>query len=220
VEWTRTDAIWNGAEDEYRKLLTRLQGNDAQIQRFYEGLWISEDNAVYADHLTSHHILEGFQFDYSKMRKIFLGVDYGDANWTAVLVILKDEDGEYAVDAEFKFKREAPSDIVKKLRVGLAKYQKEDWTVYIDPSAGALKRELEKAGVTVINAKNEISNGIATVRNLLSRQELFIRVECEELIREMYGYRYKNPELSDAVLSKDDHFCDALRYAIHTERGL
>jgi PBSX family phage terminase large subunit len=221
VNWKRSDAIWDGADEWYEKeLLPSLQGNDAQIKRFYEGLWVSEDDSVYAGHLTNHHILRDVDIDYDAMQKIFLGIDYGDAHWTAITVICKTVDGEYVVSEEFGFKRTAPSDIVAGLQKGLAKYGLKDWTAYVDPSASALIRELQKSGVKAIKAKNDISAGIAVVRNLLAKQELFIRAECAELVKEMYGYRYKNPEASDAVLAKDDHFVDALRYGIYTEHGL
>lgn len=215
IRWGMADAIWDGADEYYAGLKLEYKDNPVFYQRYLLGEWVAGDNTVYPQ-FTHRHILKDVDIDYSMMKDIYLAADYGSTHPTAILVILQLLTGEYVVDKEFKFEKTAPSDIVRTLSLGIREYNKINWTVYVDPAAQALKDELRKYGYKVVNALNSRSDGIACIRTLLSRQELFIRSRCTNTCKEMYEYKFKNPEVSEDVLKIDDDFVDALRYGIYS----
>jgi PBSX family phage terminase large subunit len=93
--------------------------------------------------------------------------------------------------------------------------------IYVDPSAAALKLELRKRGLTIIDADNDVISGITYMTSEMRRGALFICSECKTLIREIESYVW-DPKAAekgyDEPLKKDDHCIDATRYAIYSHK--
>lgn len=66
-------------------------------------------------------------------------------------------------------------------------------------------------------AKNELKAGIDAVAIKLEKGQLFISPRCENTIREIRNYCYK--EQGEIPIDKDNHCMDALRYVIFSERN-
>lgn len=93
--------------------------------------------------------------------------------------------------------------------------------IYIDPSAAAFKVELRRRKLTVIDANNEVLDGISMLASELRRGTLVICSECKNTIREIEGYVWdtKSAERGkDEPLKKNDHAIDALRYIIASHK--
>lgn len=104
---------------------------------------------------------------------------------------------------------------------------------HCDPSQPARIRSLQGV-VAATKAENDVKGGIATVASLLFKRgrdgapdfaRLYIAPECKNLIRELGLYRRKrdphNPEgFLEAPEDKNNHACDALRYALVGRFGL
>jgi phage terminase large subunit len=93
--------------------------------------------------------------------------------------------------------------------------------IYIDPSAAAMKLELQRKGMHVIAADNDVTNGIQVMTSEMAKGNLFVMAECKNLIKEIEGYvcdAKKSKEGEDAPVKKGDHLIDGLRYAIFTHK--
>ena len=221
VKWTMDDAIWDGAEEYYEGLKITYGASDALYRRFLLGEWTGNDVMVYPQFNSKIHTVKTSEIDidYKQMRRTFLSVDYGSNHPTAILLISRTYDGEYIVSREIKLKTTAPSDIVNHISLLYQEMADQGVTLsslYIDPSAAALKDELRKVGIDYTNAFNSHKDGIATVRSFLALDKLIIFDSCTNLVNEFYGYQFKS-ETSDDVVKLDDDFIDALRYGVHTD---
>lgn len=93
--------------------------------------------------------------------------------------------------------------------------------VYVDPSAAALKTELRRFGFSVIDADNDVQNGIAYMVSEMQQGKLFVMSECKHTIKEIESYVWDakaSEKGEDRPLKKDDHCVDALRYAVYTHK--
>lgn len=93
--------------------------------------------------------------------------------------------------------------------------------IYIDPSALAMKLELQRRGVHVAEANNEVLYGIELTVSEMAKGNLYICKECVNTIKEIEGYVWddkKSKKGEDQPLKKADHAVDALRYAIATHK--
>lgn len=93
--------------------------------------------------------------------------------------------------------------------------------LYIDPSAAALKTELRRFGLSVIDADNDVQNGIAYMVSEMQQGKLFVLSECKHTIKEIEAYVWDakaSEKGEDKPLKKDDHCVDALRYAVYTHK--
>lgn len=93
--------------------------------------------------------------------------------------------------------------------------------IYIDPSAAAFQLELQRRGMHVVHANNDVENGIQIMTSEMKKGNLFICSECKNLIREVEGYVWDSKQAErgvDAPLKKNDHAVDALRYALATHK--
>lgn len=92
-------------------------------------------------------------------------------------------------------------------------------TVVIDPSAAYVRAKLIERGLNVVNAKNDVVEGIQRVMLVLhpinGHARLTIDPACKHMVNEMLGYHWK--VTSDGVIREEpeklnDHLMDGLRY--------
>ncbi len=84
-----------------------------------------------------------------------------------------------------------------------------------------MKLELRRRGMHVIDADNDVYNGIEKMCNEMAIGNLSIMKECKNLIREIQNYVWdtkKSIQGEDEPVKKGDHAIDALRYAIATHK--
>lgn len=93
--------------------------------------------------------------------------------------------------------------------------------IYIDPSAAAMQLELQRKGMHVVHANNDVENGIYTMTSEMKKGNLFVCSDCKNTIREIEGYVW-DPKAAergeDAPLKKNDHAVDALRYCLASHK--
>lgn len=224
VKWYIRDAKWSGASEYYKRLELLYKDNEAFYDRYLKGKWTSADKMIYKMFNLKRHVLDkdDVELDYSAMKRNFISVDYGGDHPTAILLISKNHQGVYIVSKELKLRHTAPSDIVKYIQElidFLADNGTYCSTVYVDPSAKALKDELNKNSIEYTNAMNKHADGIGCVQTLLSLGTLLILSNCENLISEMFSYRYKDNSSTgkDEVVKLGDDFVDSLRYGVYTD---
>jgi PBSX family phage terminase large subunit len=159
------------------------------------------------------------------------GIDYGTINnFACTLVgintgrtlqagICRWAEKEYVWDSKKMGRQKTNSEYANDVLAFLEPYGVKQ--VYIDPSAAAFKLELQKRGFHVIDADNDVYNGISFTTSEMQKGNLFICKDCPNLIREIESYVWdaKAAEKGeDKPLKKDDHSIDSLRYAVYSHK--
>ena len=97
---------------------------------------------------------------------------------------------------------------------------KSVWCVYCDPSAVSWKVELAKRGYRVLNADNDVVNGIRVVGSKLSLHDYLIDKSCVNTEMEYQNYiwdRTYQERGIDKPFKYKDHTCDTDRYVLYTD---
>lgn len=195
-------------------------------QRYIEGLWVSAEGVIYADMfseqnnvVTEEQIKEmQFEGDY------YVSSDFGIQNATVFLLWrkLKGEQtyvllDEYYYSGREERRQKTTAELVAGLEEMLA--GRKEKAVIVDPSASALKVELRQKGHRVMDADNEVINGIAHTGKLLQDRKILISEKCENTIDEFSLYMWDETAAErgeDVPIKENDHCMDALRYFVNT----
>lgn len=84
--------------------------------------------------------------------------------------------------------------------------------IVVDPSAAGLILDLQRRGLHVRKAKNDVIVGIQRVTAALP--DLTVDESCVNLIAEFESYQYPDGTEKDAPIKANDHALDALRYLV------
>ena len=218
--------------DNYKSLYTGIF-----YKRFILGEWAFANGIVY-DMVTD----ENFYYNSNRGSvvpikiiendiKPYYGVDFGTANPQVYLEVYKYVDyakkemcfyveNEYYWNSRKKLMQKTPDEYVSDFN----NWCKEFSCLIIDPSATPLKAAHRKYGHNVINAKNNVEEGIIGLSTLFANKMIKINKDnCPNLCAELGLYRWNEKKLNNGVeevLKENDHCCDALRYAIMTSTPL
>lgn len=156
-------------------------------------------------------------------KSVIAGVDFGYINPSVILIIYIDHDDNCYVVEELYQSGLTIGELINK---GLMLKEKHGIEIFFaDPSQPAYIREMNSGGLNTLAAKNDILPGISAIGEKLKVNEskkpaLLINKECKNLIYELENYRYVEKDrtggFTEIPLKKDDHACDALRYAIYS----
>lgn len=185
-----------------------------QFRMFYLGEFVRPEGLIYADFDSSKHIIDpfGIPSDWTRIA----GIDIGYNNPTAIVFIAIDKDGKNYVYREYYERYKTFEEIIKDF-LDMTKNEKID-SVYVDPSEPAFIKALRQKGINVLEAKNDVKEGISAVISLFKTDRLYVFRGCKNLLDEIENYRWKkvNEDLKDEPLKEYDHACDAMRYALYT----
>lgn len=217
VKWSEFDNITSGAVEYYEGLKARYARNKAYYQRYVLGEWAAAEGLVYSCFDEEEHVLTTYQISQLEFVEYRLGVDFGLNNPTAILLLGKTIGNEWVVLKEKYLPKTTLTEIYKAfVQIMLDKRIK---SIYLDPSALALKDKLKENGIfNFKDANNKVKEGIQLVYDYFTSDRLYISEECVNLRGELFTYCYKK-DGSDDVVKEHDHACDALRYALMGERG-
>jgi hypothetical protein len=105
--------------------------------------------------------------------------------------------------------------------VDINRVDRRNWPIVIcDPAAASFKVELTSRGVLVVDAKNEVKDGIRRVASMLSQGKLRINERCKNARMEMESYVWDEKAAKRGVeqpLKDHDHHPDQIRYAVETK---
>ena len=160
-----------------------------------------------------------------------VGIDYGTNNpFSAVLVGVNCgrfsqskpmmwAEREYYWDSKKTGRQKTSGEFADDIKSWLENYSIRG--IYVDPSAAGFKLDLQRRGLHVVNADNDVSNGILKVTSDMKAGRLLICSGCDNLIREIESYVWDSKKAEtgkDEPLKRDDHAIDALRYAVNTHK--
>ena len=198
------------------------------FKRNYLGLWVLAEGAIFDCFDKSIHVVKKPPrcADYW-----IAGIDFGTSNTFACLVLgvstgNNTQQGkclwvekEYYWDSKKQGRQKTNSQYADDVQELLEPYAIKG--IYMDPSAASFRTELSKRGMHVVQADNDVLNGIQTMVSEMGKGNLFICSACKNLIREIEQYVWdekKSKQGEDEPVKKADHAVDALRYAIQTHK--
>ena len=186
--------------------------------RMIKGEWVAAEGLIYdmfdpkVHVVNSSSVLAGYN---ERAITWIVACDYGTSSvmsW-GLYAILPDglvvKKKEYYYDARITHKQKSDAEFVNDFRVWL-RDEVIPWNVYCDPSASSWKQALRDAGYRVVNAKNDVINGIRHVGSMLNQRTYLIDSSCVNTIREYQTYVWdeKQQELGqDKPLKQNDHAC-------------
>lgn len=206
-------------KERYRNMYTGVF-----FKRYILGLWAMAEGIIYDMFSEDRHVKTILEY----ARQLidggrFVSIDYGTQNATVFLLWNKGRDGKWYCIREYyysgrdkgiqKTDSEYAEDLIKFLDGTPAK------AVIVDPSAASFIAELNKRGFTVIQADNDIEDGIRLVATLLNTERIAFSQSCKNTIMEFASYIW-DPKAAergeDKPIKQHDHAMDAVRYFCYT----
>lgn len=156
-----------------------------------------------------------------------ISIDYGTLNPFAALKWKRDRDGIWHVTDEYYYSgresgtQKTDADYLDDLVAFTADNANNDIPIYIDPSAASMKAALwrcDDRSFRVIDADNDVSDGIRETATCMKSGLIKISRTCTHTIEELQGYVWDNASTTDKPVKENDHAMDAMRYFVHTMR--
>lgn len=213
--------------DDYKK---RIKNSLSGLfyKRNYLGLWCLAEGAIFDFFDRDVHVVNKppRAADYW-----IAGIDYGVSNaFACVLVGVSTGkytqtgkclwiEKEYYWDCKKTGRQKLNSEFANDIENFLGDYGVKQ--IYIDPSALAMKLELQRRNLHVVEANNDVMFGIENMTSEMAKGNLFVCKSCPNLIHEIENYVWdekKSKQGEDAPIKKGDHAVDALRYVIASHK--
>ena len=197
-------------------------------KRNYLGLWCLAEGAIFDFFDRDIHVLKKppraaeywvAGIDYGTLNSfacILMGVNSGMSTQTGAM---KWFEKEYVWNSKKEGRQKTNSEYADDVIEFLEPYGVK--CVYMDPSAASFKLELQRRGVHVVNADNDVSEGISFMTSEMKRGALFVCSDCKVLIEEIENYVWDSrlaERGEDAPVKKGDHCLDGSRYAVFTHK--
>jgi PBSX family phage terminase large subunit len=194
------------------------------FQRYILGLWCVAEGIIYDMFDSAKHVVAIAEDVLTTKR--YVSCDYGTQNATVFLLWEKGINGiwyctrEYYYSGRDKKKQKTDSEYVDDLKKWLDGTKVR--AIIVDPSAASFIAELRKRGFTVMQAKNDVLDGIRLVGNLLNLCQIAFYKCCVNTIREFASYVWDEKAMDhgeDRPIKQHDHAMDAVRYFCNTILG-
>jgi PBSX family phage terminase large subunit len=213
----------NPVLDETYKEEIKKEYTGVWYDRFILGKWARAEGLVFDAFDPEVNVADSL--NRSSGVKI-VGIDYGTTNPTAAYIIdvKPNEWPQIFVESEYYFDpaktgftktdAELADDIEDFLR-GITPE-----VIYVDPAAASFKTELQRRGLPVINALNDVLPRIKVVNRFFKEAHIVIKNSCMTLIEQLQSYSWDPKESDkgrDAPIKKDDHGVDACMYGIFSK---
>lgn len=196
-------------------------------KRFIEGLWVMAEGAIYGDAWGDWTLYD----DTSRPVGLYgtggyadhlIAVDYGTTNPCVFLDCIDDTtaiwvDREYYWDSARVMAQKTDAQYADDLQKFIAGSRvPQQPKVIVDPSAASFKVELQKRGIWVLDADNEVLDGIRRTASALKLKKIRVHRDCQNTQREMQSYAWNDKKAAktgeEEPIKANDHTCDAMRY--------
>lgn len=198
-------------------------------ERMILGNWVSAEGRIYDMFSRDKHMINTYNYIqhnniYPSAIKWLVGCDYGTSTVMSWGLYAKLPDGvvlkvrEYYYDAVKQKMQKTDYEFANEFQQWLGGIIPK--SVYCDPSAASWKTELTRRGFRVLNANNDVVNGIRYVATCLNTNKYFIDETCINTEKEYLSYVWdSNAQLSgkDKPVKEHDHTCDTDRYVLYTD---
>lgn len=237
AHWLKKDFIDRSSELDLAYWNFQLDDNPSLDEKFkeslkkeYTGMWYKR--YILGEWAVAHGLIyDSYDFDNlyenptTNANYYVCGIDYGTSNATAAVLLAVNPkiwpqirvEEEYYYDSAKKGRSKTDAELADDIKQFLE--YKNVSAVYVDPSAASLKIELRNRNLPVLDARNDVLDGIRITSKFIANKNLVIQKGCKTLIECIQTYAW-DPKAADrgedAPLKKKEHILDALRYAIYS----
>lgn len=190
-------------------------------KRYIEGLWVLAEGIIY----DAWH--DGLIIPCPDgLRNSIVAIDYGTTNPTTFGLYRWDAGTpvhlarEYWHDSLTAGRQKTDAEYCRDLKRWLGSEQPE--AIYVDPSAASFIAALEREGLPVVPAVNDVLDGIRYTHQLIADECFLVDPSCSNTIREFGGYVWDEKAQArgeDAPVKAHDHAMDRNRYALYSHWG-
>ena len=218
-EWCSIRATYkdNPRMSESDILEARRSMSEAEFRQEYEADFNTYEGQIWNFDFETQ-VKDYSMFEPKKM-DIFAGLDVGYRDPTAFCVLAYDWDQEtyHLLDEYFDSERTTEQHA--------AEIQKliDKWDIdyiYIDSAAAQTRFDFaQNYGISTINAKKSVLDGIGHVAAIVDNNSLFVDQKCEQTLSCLDAYQWdNNPNLAreKPKHTMASHMADALRYALYS----
>ena len=208
----------------------------AFYQRYIKGLWVMADGAVFDFYEDKYpYVITDEQTP--KAERYYIGCDYGIKNPMVFTLIGTRRAGqgelrawverEYYYDGRINDKTKTDSEYKDDCKAWIKEcgLSANDITgAFIDPSAASFIAEWNKGFdmPMIMKTNNEVLSGIRTVSEMFKKNQFAVNKRCINGRKELVSYIWDEKAAlrgEDKPLKTNDHFCDAIRYPLHSLYG-
>lgn len=220
-------AYWNFVLDDNPSLDPKFKES---LKLEYTGMWYKR--YILGEWAVAHGLIYD-SYDHDNLYEnptnnpnfYICGVDYGTSNATAAVIAaitpriwpqIRIEE-EYYYDSAKKGRSKTDAELADDIKEFVQNRNLS--AIYVDPSAASLKIELRNRNLPVLDANNDVLQGIKVTSKFIANKNLLIHKGCRTLIECIQTYAW-DPKAADrgedAPLKKKEHILDALRYCIYS----
>lgn len=200
-------------------------------ERMILGNWVAAEGRIYDMFDDKTHMIDTQAFIKSsglnpKAIKWIVGCDYGTATVMSWGLYGRLPNGtylkvkEYYYDAMKMKVQKTDHEFAEEFDAWIKASEVKPWAVFCDPSAASWKTELMRRGYVVLNANNDVINGIRQVATMLNTGKFFIDKSCANTKMEYSTYSWDpmaQKQGKDRPIKEHDHTCDTDRYVVYTD---
>ena len=160
------------------------------FKRYILGLWTIAEGIIYDMFEKDRHSILPDKIKDLKIQ--YVSCDYGIQNATAFLGWVRNKENQWIAKKEYYYsgreqkKQKTDAEYVTDLLEFVE--NNKGIPIIVDPSAASFIAELRKHGFTVIEAKNDVLDGIRWVGNLLNQHKILFSQDCFYTMREFNSY--------------------------------
>lgn len=192
-------------------------------ERYILGRWVMAEGLIYdmLDLTANTYKAEDAPVGFRSRSTRTIAVDYGTTNPTCYEDIFDDGETvrvhrEYRWDSRKEYRQKTDEEYADDFMRFMGD---EPCAAIVDPAAASFIATLRQRGVYVIEANNDVLNGIRKTGTLLSHRELLICKDCVGLLDELGTYRWDDKAALMGIekpVKQQDHGPDAVRYYINS----
>ena len=207
-------------KERYRRMYTGVF-----FRRYILGRWCAAEGVIYDNWDDARNTFDAneplpFNKEYSNH---YVAVDYGTTNPTVFLDCWDDGETfwvmkEYYHNPDTEQRQKTTSEHADDLNDFLD--GDKEVQVIVDPAAEDFKLELRNRNFRIINAKNDVLEGINMVSSLIYMGALKVEKSCINFRRELESYVWDQKAKErgeEKPLKTNDHAMDAVRYLVYTK---
>lgn len=210
------------SEEKKKQYKTMFSG--VFYQRYILGQWVMSEGLIYDMFDRTNNVYRESPVAMKSTSTRCIACDYGTANPTVFLDIYDDGetirvDREYRWDSRKSMRQKTDEEYAN----DFMDFMGDNWcTVLVDPSAASFIAALRQKGIYVIEAKNEVVDGIRKTGSLFARKKILISETCSGLLDELGTYMWDEKSAlrgEERPIKQQDHGPDALRYYVNSLPG-
>lgn len=154
------------------------------------------------------------EFDIRGM-DVIAGLDVGYRDPTALAVFAYDGDKYYAI-AEYLSAEDATSKHAKAIQFYINRYNID--FIFVDTAAAQFRADLAADyGISTINAKKSVLDGISHVAGLIDHDKLIVDQKCVQILKSLEAYQWDSNKAKERPLHNwASHMADAIRYGLYS----